>query len=272
MAKPVLYRATAAGSNYWLGCGKWGQMHCIIREPVDSGSPSQWLVINKIIGERWQRFLEFFPICMSFCYWVLYDFFFSSVKVESLMILCPMARLACVVDSNWARAVEERGEAACEGCTCTLARCNILFCGVIQSHFLHKCHFHRCSSHYYVGLKCATSLFKHCCSVRKPKKAVSTSEFLLLAPEDVSLHVFISVILTITPVMSTQAASFRIPFTTSHAQIGRCLSLLFQLYFSRLRCHHGTCFLDNAVVISPFYQVLLIWADMKTLHVYFLPC
>lgn len=67
MAKPVLYWAAAAGSNYWLGCGKWGQMHCIIREPVDSGSPSQWLVINKIIGERWQRFLEFFLICMSFC-------------------------------------------------------------------------------------------------------------------------------------------------------------------------------------------------------------
>lgn len=43
MAAPVLYWAAAAGSNYWLGRGKWGQMQCIIREPVDSGSPSQWL-------------------------------------------------------------------------------------------------------------------------------------------------------------------------------------------------------------------------------------
>lgn len=42
-------------------------MQHIIREPVDSGSLSQWLVINKIIGERWQRFLEFFLICMPFC-------------------------------------------------------------------------------------------------------------------------------------------------------------------------------------------------------------
>lgn len=71
--------------------------------------------------------------------------------------------------------------------------------------------------------------------------------------------------------MSAQAASLRIPFSTSHTQIGRCLSLLFQLYFSRLRCRRGTCFLDNAVVISPFFQVPLIWADMKTLHVYFFP-
>lgn len=67
MAVPVPYKAAAAGSNYWLGCGKWGQMYCIIREPVDSRSPSQWFVINKIIGERWQRFREFFLICMSFC-------------------------------------------------------------------------------------------------------------------------------------------------------------------------------------------------------------
>lgn len=71
--------------------------------------------------------------------------------------------------------------------------------------------------------------------------------------------------------MSAQAASFRIPFSTSHTQIGRCLSLLFQLYFSRLRCRRGTCFLDNAVVISPSFQVPLIWAEMKTLHVYFFP-
>lgn len=77
MAERVLYWAAAAGSNYWLGRGKWGQMHCIIREPVDSGSPSQWLVINKIIGERWQRFLEFFLICMSFCT----EFFMTSVFV-----------------------------------------------------------------------------------------------------------------------------------------------------------------------------------------------
>lgn len=40
-------------------------MQCIIRAPVDGGSLSQWLVINKIIGERWQRFLEFFLICTS---------------------------------------------------------------------------------------------------------------------------------------------------------------------------------------------------------------
>lgn len=51
--------------------------------------------------------------------------------------------------------------------------------------------------------------------------------------------------------MSARAASLRIPFSTSHTQIGRCLSLLFQLYFYRLRCRRGTCFLDNAIVISP---------------------
>lgn len=67
MATLVLQLPAAAGSNYWLDCGKWGQMQRIIREPVDSGSLPQWLVINKIIGERWQRFLEFFLICMPLC-------------------------------------------------------------------------------------------------------------------------------------------------------------------------------------------------------------
>lgn len=74
-----------------------------------------------------------------------------------------------------------------------------------------------------------------------------------------------------TTIMSARAASLQILFSTSHTQIVRCLSLLFQLYFSRLRCRSGTCFLDNAVVISPFFQVPLIWADMKPLHVYFFP-
>lgn len=78
-------------------------MQCIIREPVDCGSPSQWLVINKIIGERWRRFLRFFLICMSFCtvFFMTSSLFFWAPLptptvatatlhlVESLMILCP---------------------------------------------------------------------------------------------------------------------------------------------------------------------------------------
>lgn len=100
MAESVLQRAAAAGSNYWLDCGKWGQMQCIIREPVDSGSLSQWLVINKIIGERWQRFLEFFLICMSFCAGFFMTLFLS-VKVDSPMTLPPTVSFACAVDLNW---------------------------------------------------------------------------------------------------------------------------------------------------------------------------
>lgn len=66
MAERVLFWAAAAGSNYWSEPWKWGQIHCIIREPVDSGSPPQWLVINKIIAGRWWWFLEFLLICMPF--------------------------------------------------------------------------------------------------------------------------------------------------------------------------------------------------------------
>ena len=137
-----------------------------------------------------------------------------------------------------------------------------LFGGVIQSHFLDKRRFHRRSSHLHAAVcnKPFLSIVESC-----EKAPWGCLQILLLAPEDVSP--FISAILTITPVMSAQAASLRIPFSTSHTQIGRCLSLLFQLYFSRLRCRRGTCFLDNAIVISPVFQVPLIWADMKTLHV-----
>lgn len=96
MAEPVLYWAAAAGSNYWLGCGKWGQMHCIIREPVDCGSPSQWLVINKIIGERWQRFLEFFLICMSFCTeFFMTPFFICEGWVANDTVSYGVTRLCC---------------------------------------------------------------------------------------------------------------------------------------------------------------------------------
>lgn len=117
-------------------------------------------------------------------------------------------------------------------------------------------------------LACASSLFKHCL-ILQIKAWKGTFRIPLFSPENISPYVFISVIRTMTIViMSTETASLRIPFSTSHTWIGRCLSLLFQLYFSRLRCRRGTCFLDNAVVISPFFQVPLIWTDMKTLHVY----
>lgn len=126
MAEPVLQRAAAAGSNYWLDCGKWGQMQCIIREPVDSGSLSQWLVINKIIGERWQRFLEFFLICMSFCaeffmtpFFICEGWFSNGTVSCSLTCLCSGFKLAvargCVPAHN-------------AMCTCILQRpgiCNL---------------------------------------------------------------------------------------------------------------------------------------------------
>lgn len=58
--------------------------------------------------------------------------------------------------------------------------------------------------------------------------------------------------------MSAQAASIqRWNKSTSHTPTGRFLSPLFQLYFLRLRCRRGTRFLDNAIVISPFFQVPL---------------
>lgn len=130
MAEPILYWAAAAGSNYWLGCGKWGQMHCIIREPVDSGSPSQWLVINKIIGERWQRFLEFFLICMSFCYRVLYDFFFFICEgwVANDTVSYGATRLCCGFKLSVCR-WRGKGKQRVAACTCTLATSNICFGG-----------------------------------------------------------------------------------------------------------------------------------------------
>lgn len=156
MAEPVLYWAAAAGSNYWLGCRKWGQMQCIIREPVDSGSPSQWLVINKIIGGRWQRFLEFFLICMSFCCkFFMTSFFFPFVK--SIMIPCPVVGFAAAVVSNWEGSTEERWS----GNTVLEVHLNtpdirICFSGVIQTFstsavYTAACHF--CTW-------CATNLFK----------------------------------------------------------------------------------------------------------------
>lgn len=111
MAEPVLQRAAAAGSNYWLDCVKWGQMRCVIREPVDSGSLSQWLVINKIIGQRWQRFLEFFLICMSF----YPEFFMTPFFIcEGWMAPSTTLSLARAVDLNWR---------SLGTCTCTYATC-----------------------------------------------------------------------------------------------------------------------------------------------------
>lgn len=136
MAETVLYWAAAAGSNYWLGCGKWGQMHCIIREPVDSGSPSQWLVINKIIGERWQRFLEFFLICMSFCTeFFMISFFICEGWVANDTVSCGVTRLCFWSQTDSVRLNEEMKQRFM-ACTCTLARSDICFCAEIQSHFL----------------------------------------------------------------------------------------------------------------------------------------
>lgn len=131
MAEPVLYWAAAAGSNYWLGCGKWGQMHCIIREPVDSGSPSQWLVISKIIGERWQRFLEFFLICMSFCYGVLFGLLVSICEGWVANDTVSYGATCLCWWSQTERASEERREKARVACTCTLGKIQHLVCGVI---------------------------------------------------------------------------------------------------------------------------------------------
>lgn len=174
------------------------------------------------------------------------------------MILCPTVLLAHVVDSNWGQqrsGCVHHTPVHSEGSAFVLWRNPELLSLHVQITLM--CNAGMCNKHFQASAY-LTRLFPH-----------GTSSF--LAPEDVSPNVFISVILTITPVMSVQAASFRIPFSTSHTQIGRCLSLLFQLYFFRLRCRRGTCFLDNTTIISPFFQVPLIWADMKTLYVYFLP-
>lgn len=148
MAEPVLYRAAAAGSNYWLGPGKWGQMHCIIREPVDSGSPSQWLVINKIIGERWQRFLEFFLICLSFCI----EFFMTSFFLREGWVANDTVsyRVACLWCGFKLRACSWR-EKLSSMCGVHLYTHNIqyLSCGGIQSHLLYKCYSHSCLSNLY---------------------------------------------------------------------------------------------------------------------------
>lgn len=161
MAEPVLYWAAAAGSNYWLGCGKWGQMHCIIREPVDSGSPSQWLVINKIIGERWQRFLEFFLICMSFCT----EFFMTSFFICEGWVANDTVSYGV---TRWHRgfklsACSRRGKRSSMCAVHLYARMiSYLFCGAIPSLFPNKCCFHRLLSHLYVWictkpLSCAES-------------------------------------------------------------------------------------------------------------------
>lgn len=97
---------------------------------------------------------------------------------------------------------------------------------------------------------------------KKKKKNPGQLRILLLAVADISPYVLISVIL---PKDDGNERSGGSPFRrrrsahTARAQMGgRCLSALFQLYFSRLRCRGGTCFLDNAVVISPFFRVPLI--------------
>lgn len=165
MAASVLQQAAAAGGNYWLDCGKWGQMQSIIREPVDSGSLSQWLVINKIIGERWQRFLKFFLICMSFCAESFMTFFFSSVKVDSLMTLSPTVSFACAVWAGSSRGMR----------TCILPRpC---------SHLLHKCclepsHLHVWMSH------------KHSRAAVYPVRSASRYFLDLWAPQNVDSLLF----------------------------------------------------------------------------------
>lgn len=99
-----------------------------------------------------------------------------------------------------------------------------------------------------------------------PGRSASRCFLDLWAPQNVSRCGFIAFFPTVSTVMSAQAYKYH-----SAHQTERCLSRLFQLYFSSLRCRRGTCFLDNAILISPFFQVPLIWADMKTLHVYFSP-
>ncbi len=159
MAEPVLHWAAAAGSNYWLGCGKWGQMHCIIREPVDSGSPSQWLVINKIIGERWQRFLEFFLICVSFRTEFFMTSFFicegwganDTVSYGVTCLCCGFKLRACSWGGKWS--------SMC-GCTCTLARSNICF--VEWSRVIFSESVIPTAACFICMFECATSPFKHC--------------------------------------------------------------------------------------------------------------
>lgn len=148
MAEPVLYGAAAAGSNYWLDCGEWGQMHCIIREPVDSASPSQWLVINKIIGERWQRFLEFFLICMSFCTeFFMTPFFICEGWVANGTVPYGVTCLCCGFKLG---ACSRRGKWSVHLCT---PKIQYLFCGIIQSHSLYKCCSLCHSSHLHVRIR-----------------------------------------------------------------------------------------------------------------------
>jgi len=253
MAEAVLYWAATAGSNYWLGCRKGGQIHCIIRDSVDSGSPSQWLVINKIIGERWQRFLEFFLICMSFCTELFMTSFFiregwGTNDIVSYRVTCLYSGFKLSV-CLW----REKRNSMCGVhlyspkilclfwvifCACaiyTFADPFFIPSIIVEQAFLT------------LTLSCKT-VVEGCLYIR----------ILPVAPENVFPYVFISVALTITSVMSAHEASFWMALSTSYTQTRRCLSLLFQLYFTRLRCHCGTCFLDNANVISPFFQEPLI--------------
>lgn len=163
MAEPVLYRAAAAGSNYWLGCGKWGQMHCIIREPVDSGSPSQWLVINKIIGERWQRFLEFFLICMSFCTeFFMTSFFNCEGWVTNDTVSYCVTCLCCGFKLS---ACSQRGKrnSMC-GVHLYAREIRYLFS---SSRFLYKCYLHCLSSYLYATHDHAASLLSLTLSWKK---------------------------------------------------------------------------------------------------------
>lgn len=161
MAETVRYWAAAAGSNYWLGCGKWGQMHCIIREPVDSGSPSQWLVINKIIGERWQRFLEFFLICMSFCT----EFFMTSFSIGEGWVANDTVSYGVTCLCFWSQtdSVRPKQEAKQRLWRAPVRSQDPIF--VLwrnpESFSIHKSYLHRCSPHSYAAGESATSLFKH---------------------------------------------------------------------------------------------------------------
>lgn len=161
MAESVLYRAAAAGSNYWLGCGKWGQMHCIIREPVDSGSPSQWLVINKIIGERWQRFLEFFLICMSFCTEsFMTSFFIGEGWVSNDTV---SYGVTCLCFGFKQSACAPKGEVKQHVWHAPVRSQDPVFIlwSNPESFSIHKCYLQHCSSHLYAAHECATSLLKH---------------------------------------------------------------------------------------------------------------
>lgn len=199
-------------------------MQCIIREPVDCGSPSQWLVINKIIGERWRRFLWFFLICMSFCTvsFMTSSLFFSpslpsqhhrhhhrssSAGVANDTLSCgggsPVWRIQTESSSrHGAAGLGESGGVR----TPVRSRDAVFVFGGRKSRGGFRCFasllvtFALCQF-YPLTLFHPARLFFLFFSLLPPR-------ILLLALENISPYVFISVILTKTTVMSAQAAPF----------------------------------------------------------------